>query len=234
MLLGRGYTYSNEFIRAWMNSASKEDILSRNYKDIGVAVRAGKLTGEDTTVIVAFLANRQSVNGTVTKSTSVDCVGPDGKHFQTTQKSCDEFNAKWGNTKTSPVSNLPIQSKPSYPNYVTITCTTAYGVYTSYGKDYTEAQMYCNNLQQNAIKLQQNMPTYAPINVQPTSLPVSDNTEQCNDIRSEWQSFKENFMTNNYNNYSSSAEAIYALEVYRQGYQQAYNGADCYGALSLY
>jgi hypothetical protein len=36
---------------------------------------------------------------TGTKTNLVDCVGPDGVHFQTTQKECDEFNSAWGNSK---------------------------------------------------------------------------------------------------------------------------------------
>ena len=32
----------------------------------------------------------------------IECVGPDGKHFSTTQKECDNLNAAWGSTaKTS-------------------------------------------------------------------------------------------------------------------------------------
>lgn len=28
-------------------------------------------------------------------TSKIDCVGPDGKHFNTTQKECDDFNAAW-------------------------------------------------------------------------------------------------------------------------------------------
>lgn len=31
----------------------------------------------------------------------IDCVGPDGKHFHTTQKACDDFNAAWGRAQSS-------------------------------------------------------------------------------------------------------------------------------------
>lgn len=33
----------------------------------------------------------------VAKAPVVDCVGPDGKYFHTTQKACDDFNAAWQN-----------------------------------------------------------------------------------------------------------------------------------------
>ncbi|HSW96990.1 MAG TPA: CAP domain-containing protein [Candidatus Saccharimonadales bacterium] len=31
----------------------------------------------------------------IPKSPIIDCVGPDGKHFHTTQKACDDFNSAW-------------------------------------------------------------------------------------------------------------------------------------------
>lgn len=40
-----------------------------------------------------------------TKTNTIDCVGPDGVHFQTTQKECDEFNQAWGNTNHSNLSS---------------------------------------------------------------------------------------------------------------------------------
>jgi len=41
------------------------------------------------------------VNSVNTKqSNKIECIGPDGKQFTTTQKECDEFNAAWGNIPT--------------------------------------------------------------------------------------------------------------------------------------
>ncbi|HSW96939.1 MAG TPA: CAP domain-containing protein [Candidatus Saccharimonadales bacterium] len=34
----------------------------------------------------------------VPKSPIIDCIGPDGKHFHTTQKACDDFNKAWENS----------------------------------------------------------------------------------------------------------------------------------------
>lgn len=42
-------------------------------------------------------------NTTAKPSNNVECIGPDGVHFKTTQKECDDFNAAWkNNPKTAP------------------------------------------------------------------------------------------------------------------------------------
>lgn len=54
----------------------------------------------------------------------IECVGPDGVHFKTTQKECDEFNAAWRNTpkqNTSP--------PPSYSTEPLIPCVLSYGTF---------------------------------------------------------------------------------------------------------
>ena len=35
-------------------------------------------------------------NSTITQDTTIDCVGPDGKHFTTSFHDCQELNQKWG------------------------------------------------------------------------------------------------------------------------------------------
>lgn len=42
----------------------------------------------------------KSNNTNTVQSNKIECTGPDGKKFNTTQKECDEFNAAWGNTAT--------------------------------------------------------------------------------------------------------------------------------------
>jgi cytochrome b561 len=45
-------------------------------------------------------ASNGTYTATVNNNPNIDCVGPDGKHFQTTKTECDQFNAAWGNTPT--------------------------------------------------------------------------------------------------------------------------------------
>jgi hypothetical protein len=59
--LARGFTTSDEVMTAWMNSPThKENILSPNYAR-SVAVKKGRLLGEDTTLIVEMFGNTDTV-----------------------------------------------------------------------------------------------------------------------------------------------------------------------------
>lgn len=51
--LARGYTGSQEVVRAWMNSPThRSNILNPRFKEIGIAAGTGKIKGQTTTVIV--------------------------------------------------------------------------------------------------------------------------------------------------------------------------------------
>lgn len=83
--------------------------------------------------------------------------------------------------------------------------------------------------------------TYIP----PTAIPTSSNTsselsleqqhkEACDRAAAEWIGLREKWEADNYNNYSSSAEAVAALEQYRQQYQNELYSAGCSNRISLY
>lgn len=56
--LARGFETSNDVIKAWMASPDHRDnMLSKNYTDVGFAVEKGKLLGEDTVLIVEMLGS---------------------------------------------------------------------------------------------------------------------------------------------------------------------------------
>lgn len=56
--LAKGFTSSKDIINAWMASPShRENMLSKNYMDVGFAVKEGKLLGEDTVLIVEEFGN---------------------------------------------------------------------------------------------------------------------------------------------------------------------------------
>jgi len=42
--------------------------------------------------------NTQQYTSVSDVNPKIDCAGPDGKHFQATQKECDDFNTAWGNS----------------------------------------------------------------------------------------------------------------------------------------
>lgn len=57
--LARDFCSASDAVRAWMNSPShKENILSPNYKEIGIGVVQGNLSGSETTIIVQFFGSR--------------------------------------------------------------------------------------------------------------------------------------------------------------------------------
>lgn len=63
--LAKGFTSSKDVVNAWMNSPShKENLLSPKYKDIGFAIQEGRLTGEDTVLVVQMFAAPYSLSQT--------------------------------------------------------------------------------------------------------------------------------------------------------------------------
>ena len=57
--LAKGFTDSGDVVNAWMASPShKENLLSQNFKDVGFAVKAGRLGGEDTFLVVQEFGNK--------------------------------------------------------------------------------------------------------------------------------------------------------------------------------
>lgn len=60
--LARGFETTDEVIKAWMASPDhRENMLSKNYSDVGFAVAKGKLLGEETVLIVEMLGSTSLV-----------------------------------------------------------------------------------------------------------------------------------------------------------------------------
>jgi hypothetical protein len=56
--LARGFTTPTDVINAWMASPShRENMLSSKYNDVGFAIETGKLSGEDTVLVVEMLGS---------------------------------------------------------------------------------------------------------------------------------------------------------------------------------
>jgi len=56
--LARGFNSSDDVVKAWMASPDhRENMLSKNYSDVGFAVLKGKLSGEETVLIVEMLGS---------------------------------------------------------------------------------------------------------------------------------------------------------------------------------
>jgi hypothetical protein len=56
--LARGFNNASDVITAWMNSPEhRQNVLSPNYQNVGFAVATGKLSGEDTVLVVEMLGS---------------------------------------------------------------------------------------------------------------------------------------------------------------------------------
>lgn len=56
--LARGFNSAPDVITAWMNSPEhRQNVLSSNYQNVGFAVATGKLSGEDTVLVVEMLGS---------------------------------------------------------------------------------------------------------------------------------------------------------------------------------
>jgi len=72
--LARGFTTSKDVIDAWMASPDhRENMLSKNYTDVGFAVEVGKLNGEETVLVVEEFGSTTfpSVPKSTTKTSSI-------------------------------------------------------------------------------------------------------------------------------------------------------------------
>jgi uncharacterized protein YkwD len=60
--LARGFSDSSDVVNAWMASPDhRKNLLSENFKEVGFAVKAGRLNGEDTFLVVQEFGNRTAI-----------------------------------------------------------------------------------------------------------------------------------------------------------------------------
>ena len=68
--LARGFSQAPDVINAWMASPEhRANMLSRNFQEVGFAVREGKLNGEDTVLVVEELGGQQVLEPKITPGT---------------------------------------------------------------------------------------------------------------------------------------------------------------------
>jgi len=97
--LARGFQNSDEVVKAWMASPDhRENMLSRNYSDVGFAVMKGKLSGEETVLIVEMLGSTSLVG----KGSETAIVPP---------ASSQNLNLVLSKNETNPLINSVVLSK---------------------------------------------------------------------------------------------------------------------------
>ena len=81
---------------------------------------------------------------------NIDCIGPDGKHSQKTQKECDGFNAAWRKPQQANRNNVPNNQSG------TVNCKTQSGWVNMTKDDCTKAQNAWGNQILDSAKQQTN------------------------------------------------------------------------------
>lgn len=70
--LAKGFTSTQEVIKAWMASEThRENMLSKNYTDVGFAVKTGEIKGEETVLIVEMFGNTTLAQNNAPQTASV-------------------------------------------------------------------------------------------------------------------------------------------------------------------
>lgn len=101
--LARGFTTTSDAINAWMASPDhRRNMLSKNYQDVGFSIQSGKLSGEDTILIVEELGSTTIVPNTATS----ELPKQDVASAKATQQISAQFTAGKG-----------IVSKPLFSNF---------------------------------------------------------------------------------------------------------------------
>lgn len=82
--LARDFMYSDDVVKAWMESPShKENLLKKEYTNIGFAIVDGKLGGEDTTLVVQMFAKPAVGYVASTQKTHIVTEGTSSKVLST-------------------------------------------------------------------------------------------------------------------------------------------------------
>lgn len=75
--LARGFNSASDVITAWMNSPEhRQNVLSPNYKNVGFAVAVGKLSGEETVLVVEMLGSTNLGGSVASENKTPPAVAP--------------------------------------------------------------------------------------------------------------------------------------------------------------
>ncbi len=151
LLLARGFDTAEDTVRGWINSENKNDLLATKYDDIGVAIKKGILTGNETTIVVVFLASKKLPtnqdnnkntnlnNNNSSNITSINCeikgIGwvtyPDKDSCLNAQLNQYKLlNPQQNNTSNNDV--YPTYIPHSYPTYAPYPTSKLYPTYPPY------------------------------------------------------------------------------------------------------
>ncbi len=108
--LARGFTTAPETVAAWMASPShRENILSKNYDEVGFAVLPGTLTGSET-ILVVEMFGRKYVEG------SAEAVAP----LETSVPPSSQLPKEQPVTAVASVQTSPLFSSETFPRQIAL------------------------------------------------------------------------------------------------------------------
>lgn len=176
------------------------------------------------------------------------CYLRDGTARLLSSKSaCDNYYSNGTSTNTSLVPNCfvyysALKYTASYYNVSTEQCkkwqdeakstTSSYSPCTVYYPVLNRSETYNYLSPEQCLKAQSDANSY-PTSVSTTAPRPTTDPTLCANAVAEWRKYVEDFNKNKYNNYSSSAEAIMALEADRQVIQNQINSYGCTNVLRL-
>ncbi len=154
----------------------------------------------------------------------VDCGFKNGAWIPEPKDQCNLLQSKDNGTSSPPIP--PLSQNVSY------NCVIDGNSYTTLGKDLSSAQKDCDDLKTYAKSIAPNTQPIIDPAAQQMIQSNYDNyanqlKQKCADIVASWNSFKKDWYANQYNNYSSSADAITALYGYLSSYQKQLSTANC-------
>lgn len=116
--LARGFNNASDVINAWMASEThRKNMLSANYQNVGFAVSAGKLNGEDTVLVVEMLGSTYLAPSPVAKdlekpvTVAVASSSPSVVNTTDTNTLGEQKTSQVGKIKETAINSLP-QTKP--------------------------------------------------------------------------------------------------------------------------
>lgn len=116
--LARGFNNASDVINAWMASEThRKNMLSSNYQNVGFAVSAGKLNGEDTVLVVEMLGSTYLAPAPVAKdvakpvTVAVATGSPSVVNTTDTNTLGEQKTIQVGEIKKTAINSLP-QIKP--------------------------------------------------------------------------------------------------------------------------
>lgn len=156
------------------------------------------------------------------------CFLNDGTSKLMTKNECDNYYTKNSGGVSSSKTNYNYQSVPTFPPctiyYPSLGYSQTYTYLSTQDCSYWREQA---NSGYNAVPTKSPVPTVSQQAQDEYNQLLKEHKDACDAAAAEWRYLEEDFMTNEYINFSSSYDAAVEIEKRRQIYQQELYDAGC-------